>query len=41
MRLDSTREIRLDERWKTALGAEDLAVFDRVAGDYNRRLGYR
>lgn len=41
MRLDSTREIRLDERWKTALSAEDLAAFDAVAGDYNRRMGYR
>ncbi len=41
MRLDSTREIRLDERWKTALGNEDLATFDGVAGRYNRRLGYR
>lgn len=41
MRFDSTREIRLDERWKTALGPKDLATFDSVAGDLNRRLGYR
>ncbi len=41
MRLDSTREIRLDERWKTALTADDLAAFDAVAGDYNRKMGYR
>lgn len=41
MRFDSTREIRLDERWKAALGQDDLAVFDSVAGDLNRRLGYR
>ena len=33
MRLDSTREIRLDDRWRTALGADDLATFDAVAGD--------
>lgn len=40
MRLDTTREIRLDERWKKALAPADLDTFDRVAGDYNRRLGY-
>jgi hypothetical protein len=41
MRLDSTSEIKLDERWRTALSAQDLEVFDQVAGDTNRRLGYR
>lgn len=41
MRLDSTGEIRLDERWREVLTLEHLAVFDRVAGDFNRRLGYR
>jgi hypothetical protein len=40
MRLDSTREVRLDDRWKTALEPEALATFDAVAGDLNRRLGY-
>lgn len=40
MRLDSTREIRLDDRWRTALRADDLATFDAVAGDLNRRLGF-
>jgi hypothetical protein len=41
MRLDSTSEVRLDDRWRTALSAENLEVFDRVAGETNRRLGYR
>jgi hypothetical protein len=40
MRMDSTSEIRLDERWREHLTAEDLAVFDRVAGDLNRKYGY-
>lgn len=40
MRLDSTSEIRLDERWKQHLTADDLRVFDEVAGDLNRKYGY-
>jgi hypothetical protein len=40
MRLDSTREVRLDDRWRTALPPEALGTFDSVAGDLNRRLGY-
>lgn len=40
MRFDTTSAIKLDERWKTHLSAEDLAEFDRVAGDLNRRYGY-
>lgn len=40
MRLDSTSEIRLDERWKTVLNNEQLKDFDIVAGDISRRLGY-
>jgi hypothetical protein len=40
MRLDGTSEIRLDERWKSALSARDLADFDAVAGVVNRRYGY-
>jgi Sulfotransferase family len=40
MRFDTTSEICLDERWKTHLNAADLATFDRVAGDLNRRYGY-
>jgi hypothetical protein len=41
MRLDSTSEVRLDDRWKTALNEEQLRVFESVAGDLNRRYGYR
>ncbi len=40
MRLDTGREVRLDERWREALGPTDLRVFDEVAGGLNRRLGY-
>ncbi|MEO8353149.1 MAG: sulfotransferase, partial [Chthoniobacteraceae bacterium] len=41
MRMDSTSEIRLDERWKSNLSSEDLSVFDDVAGELNRKYGYR
>ena len=40
MRLDTTSEIRLDERWRTALTPADLAVFEAEAGALNRQLGY-
>jgi len=40
MRLDDTREVRLDERWRQALGPAELETFERVAGETNRRLGY-
>lgn len=40
MRMDTTSEIRLDDRWKTHLSAADLQIFDRVAGDLNRKYGY-
>lgn len=40
MRLDATSEIRLDARWRTALGDGDLLRFEAVAGDLNRQLGY-
>ena len=41
MRLDTTAEIRLDERWKTILTPEDLRTFDEIAGALNRKYGYR
>ncbi len=41
MRLDGTSVIALDERWKSVLTAEDLRAFERVAGEYNRRYGYK
>ena len=40
MRLDTTSEIRLDERWRTHLSADDLQTFDSVAGPLNRQYGY-
>lgn len=40
MRLGSTSEIRLDDRWLRELSAGDLEVFERVAGKMNRAFGY-
>jgi len=41
MRLSSADQIVLDEKWKTRLTADDLADFDRIAGELNRRYGYQ
>lgn len=40
MRLDWNAEVRLDERWRAALGPSERRTFDAVAGDVNRRYGY-
>ncbi|MCH8852701.1 MAG: sulfotransferase [Planctomycetes bacterium] len=40
MRLKATGDVRLDERWKTELTSAQLACFDGVAGDMNRKYGY-
>jgi hypothetical protein len=40
MRLSSSREITLDDGWRDLLSANDLAIFDQLAGDVNRRSGY-
>jgi len=40
MRLDTTSEIRLDERWRRTLTEQHLHTFNRVAGAMNRRYGY-
>jgi hypothetical protein len=40
MRLDTTSEIRLDERWKEHLTKADLHLFDQIAGRMNRHYGY-
>ncbi len=40
MRLKSTKEIRLDEKWKDALTQDDLSVFEQIAGEFNRQYGY-
>ncbi len=39
-RLGGRRAISLDEKWRTDLSAEDLRVFEEVAGAMNRRLRY-
>jgi hypothetical protein len=41
MRLDTSSEIRLDDRWLNELSEGDLAEFDRIAGHLNRKYGYR
>lgn len=41
MRLKSGSDIVLDERWRTGLSTEDLATFEEVAGEMNRKYGYR
>ena len=40
MRMDSTNEIVLDERWKEQLTTHDLETFNAIAGNLNRHLGY-
>ncbi len=40
MRLNNTSEISLDERWREELNADDLRVFDEVAGSTLREYGY-
>ena len=41
MRLDTTSNVKLDERWKTTLNKDQLHIFDEVAGTLNRRLDYQ
>jgi hypothetical protein len=40
MRLGPSSEIKLDEKWKSNLTADDLREFEAVAGDMNRKFGY-
>jgi hypothetical protein len=40
MRMASTSEIRLDEKWKTHLTKKDLEIFNNRAGRINRSFGY-
>ena len=40
MRLDTTSEIQLDDRWQSTLSKQDLDKFNRIAGDTNHRYGY-
>jgi hypothetical protein len=41
MRLDTVSNIVLDERWRSVLSAEQLRLFNGIAGSLNRRLGYQ
>lgn len=41
MRLASSSQIHLDQKWRDALTGDDLNAFERVAGALNRRLGYQ
>jgi len=40
MRLASTSDIRLDERWRTALTPEQMGTIERRVAPLNRRYGY-
>ena len=40
MRLRSSHEIALDEKWRKQVSQTDLETFDRIAGSLNRRYGY-
>jgi hypothetical protein len=40
MRLDVDEDIRLDDRWLSAMSANELRLFDSLVGQLNRRLGY-
>src|SRR5215210_2542264 len=40
MRLSSTSEIRIDDRWKTALKPEQMAAVESRVGELNRGYGY-
>lgn len=40
MRMQPIGEIRLDEKWKRELSAEQLREFERLGGRINRRYGY-
>lgn len=40
MRLDNRSEIQLDVRWLKELSPTELAIFERIGGRWNRKLGY-
>lgn len=41
MKFASASELRLDAAWRAQLQGDDLAYFERHAGDLNRRFGYQ
>jgi hypothetical protein len=40
MRFDTAVKVHLDDRWKSNLTANELRIFDDIAGPLSRRLGY-
>lgn len=40
MRLSPTSEVRLDERWRTEMAAEEIRTVERIAGEALERYGY-
>jgi len=40
MRFNKDKSIRLDERWRRELSAEDLGFFEKAAGQVNKSFGY-
>ncbi len=40
MRMKDEIKIRLDQRWAEKISSDEFDVFERVAGDLNRSLGY-
>jgi hypothetical protein len=40
MRLRPLSEIKLDDRWRDELTAEQLRIIARVAGEMKQRYGY-
>jgi hypothetical protein len=40
MRLRSSGEVKLDEKWKRMLTEKDLSLFAEIGGNMNQRLGY-
>lgn len=40
MRMESTTAIKLDDRWRSVFTPQQLAEFEAVAGELNRKYGY-
>lgn len=40
IRVQRRMTIRLDDEWRHGLDTKQMAIFDRLAGDVNRKLGY-
>ncbi len=40
-RLNKSNEIYYDEKWKDSLSASQLALFNKIGGDLNKKYGYR